>query len=244
MRSSDCKRKTDITFCESLPCDIAELGKHFETVKRSAIEGLQILLIVNKSDVCAEIASNGLEAKSLASRGRITTFERFSLNIPSGSPPRCYRLVISGGALIIHEIQSISQGKCEFGKQLCCRPYRKKIRNVFFDHGLSHVIIQADDGSFDLLARRNKYEAQKFDIVLENEFLCLYILSDQIYQCYWSAEKKCICFYHTDKTFECDAMPKLISSEMYPFVLLLTRENEIVAYNLIKDDFVFIPFII
>ena len=39
-------------------------------------------------------------------------------------------------------------------------------------------------------------------------------------------------------------MPVLICSEIYPFVCLLTCENEVVAYDVTRDDFVLIPFVV
>ena len=39
-------------------------------------------------------------------------------------------------------------------------------------------------------------------------------------------------------------MPKLISSEVYPFACFLTLDNAVVVYHFVRDDFIFILFII
>ena len=248
-RSLDCTKKSQDAMSDNLSCgdrcDIAEVVKDLKTIKKRAIEMMLERLFVCESVGSTACASNRAETQSSIAKAQRHSVQRFSSRKYSGSWSfSSCQLITEGGALLIQELKSIAENNIEFGRQLACRPFRKKVKNVFFDQEMLNIFIQSDDDSVDALMQHTGYEAQKLNVRTKNEFICFYIANKEIHECYWNTKKKNIALTHSNKSFECESMPKLISSAIHPFVCLLTDENEVVAYDVTRDDFIFIPFII
>ena len=206
-RSLECTHKADSVMSDNLceKCDIAEIGKSILTIKNSVIQTLESNLIGVRSDDAVAIESTSSGGRLSSTQPGSVTIERYSSKVrPNAWPPSCYRLVVSGGAVLSHEVQSLNQSS-ELGKQLRCRVYRKKVRSVSFDLSMTNIFIISDDGSVDSIA--GNYDTQKLDIQIEKELLCVYIFNQEIHQCYWNSKKKTISLTHCNKSFHCEAMP-------------------------------------
>ena len=107
---------------------------------------------------------------------------------------------------------------------------------------MSKIIIQRDDGCFDMLSDETRYEVKDLDLQIKSGFLCPYFLDGKVHQGYWNADKEAICFTHKKKKFDCESCPKLISSEIHPVMCFLTIKNDFIAYDLVRDEFIFLPY--
>ncbi|XP_075260653.1 uncharacterized protein LOC142352147 [Convolutriloba macropyga] len=236
------------SLCENF--DFKQVRECFQVYKKSAMQQLLSKLAVPENDEVPLSLANRTDNLPSSPEVKKLILERYSsvghMMFDNSLRSLTYRLVISRGALAVHEVKSISnQGTVVLGKQLICRPFRKTVQNVFFDHSMTKVIIQSEAGPIDiLLAEANGYRHLNLDIQLSDGFICLFIFENEIHQCYWNSNTKTICLTHCNKTFECKTMPLLISSEIFPFLCLLTRECEVIVYDVVRDDFIYVPFII
>ena len=246
-----CMHETGLEMSGNSLCEGFEhVRDGFQLFKKSAVQQLLSKLAVPENDEVPLSLANRTDNLPSSPEVKKLTLERYSsvkhLMLNNSLRSLTYRLVISRGALAVHEVKSISnQGTVGLGKQLICRPFRKTVQNVFFDHSMTKVIIQSEAGHLDiLLAEANGYRHISLDIELRDGFICFFIFENKIHQCYWNSNTKTICLTHCNKTFECKTMPILISSEIFPFLCLLTTDCEVIVYDVVRDDFIYVPFII
>ena len=231
-RSLDCTNRTEAAISENYTCkrsNTVVLGEEFQIFRQKMIKKL----MPKADDQFSFWWSRGAQ------------FERYSCSFNENRASTSYRVLLKGGALIIEQISDISEGKVKSKTQMTCRPYRRVVKSVFFHHEMSEVIIQLDNGYLDLLTGGNYgYKTETLNISKQENFLCFYMFKKEVHQCYWNSAAKLICLTHNENEFECEAMPKLISSEISPFIFLHTSEHEIIAYDFRMERYIYVPFVV
>ena len=227
----------------------AELEKHFQIFKQTILVNLPNL--VNSSNLAINYMDHSREKKAMklwnpnsGSDVKNDMFEFYSSVGDSFTDPLCYRLILSAEVLLIQKTnEPILDGRIESGIQIASRPFRKLVKKFFFHTDMSKIIIQRDDACFDMLSAETRYEVKNFDLEIKNGLLCPYFVDKKVHQCYWNAEEEAICLTHTEKKFDCESCPKLISSEIHPVMCFLTTKNDFIAYDLVAYYFIYVPFI-
>ena len=232
-RSLDCTHRKEAAISENYTCEranIVVLGEEFQIFRQKMIKKL----MPKVDDQFSFWWSRGAQ------------FDRYSCSYNENCfYSDSYRILLKGGALIIEQISDIREGKVKSSAQMTCRPYRRVVKSVFFHHDMSKVIIQLDDGYLDLLTGGYwGYETETLNISKQENFLCFYMIEKEVHQCYWNSAEKLICLTHNEDEFECEAMPKLISSEIYPFIFLHSSEHEIIAYDFRREGFIYMSLLL
>ena len=237
--ASKYRKQSESILCEQLThssCNVTDIkGKFSDFKKEAVLEVTSILKTCEKNSVNDPREMNFATVKS-------KDIQHYSSDYICFPVMQAYRLIIEENQLKVQKVVA-EEGCVKCVEEMACFIFDRNVEAIYFKSSMSKVIVQTHEGFSVVYVDNNGYKIDHANFQPMNGFICPYVHNNKLHQCHYDANEKVIRFTHdTDIFFNCSHTPKLISYQYYPFVCLVTDNNDVLTCKLYEKEFYSIPF--